>query len=97
MGIGEHLSDAIKFGGIEVFAFDNQDPEEGCGAGVNGAIDGDDVESATDMSVVVLDIDALDVFFDPQFDSALNDPPSPLKKGGTGFKVPLFKGDLGGS
>jgi hypothetical protein len=24
-------------------------------------------------------------------------PPAPLKKGGTGFKVPLFKGDLGGS
>ena len=24
-------------------------------------------------------------------------PPSPLEKGGTGFKVPLFKGDVGGS
>jgi hypothetical protein len=26
-----------------------------------------------------------------------SDPPSPLKKGEQEFKVPLFKGDLGGS
>jgi hypothetical protein len=26
----------------------------------------------------------------------LEDPPNPLKKGASEFKVPLFKGDLGG-
>jgi hypothetical protein len=68
VGVGQHLGDASKFGGGEVFAFDNQDPEEGGGAGVDRAIDRDNIESALDVGVFVFDVDAIDVFFDAEFD-----------------------------